>query len=391
MMTRPPSTAGEAADLLLETLRLHAGVDSAALKERWAAVNAAGLAALAEYEGCVIWLHRRLKELRLLEVVPADFAQWLATRAHYLAAWNLLVDAQRDDLVRILNELQVPHVLLKGAARRLLADRYPYADARTTSDVDVLVPAHLALPTWERLRGAGFAPAPGRGIRYDSHFHLPPLQNGRAVKLELHTSVSRSVAAPLAWHRIEGSAQVVQCKGGPTRVPAATELLWNAITHAPLPRPHAFRIRFFQDATVVCAPDATLDWQEMAARLGSGEIADRALARRWLGSALLLSGIPDTQSPLGPLPPLDLSHALRWRLTVFRQLGAGSHRAAGSVWGPHPVSRIRRLLIDEATRAELSLPLTPPRAATPLDRVGRRVIGGAARLCYRGSRVLSQA
>src|SRR2546430_484988 len=167
-MTFRSATTGEVADLLLTTLRLRGDCDVAGLRRRWADLDPAGLAALAEYEGSVLWLHRRLRELGLVDVVPATLSQWLSTRARRLAARNLLVDAQRDDLVAILNDLRVPHVLLKGVARRLVADRYPYADARATSDVDVLVPEQLALSSWEQLLKAGFTATAGRTASYRS-------------------------------------------------------------------------------------------------------------------------------------------------------------------------------------------------------------------------------
>ena len=147
-------------DLLLETLRLPEDVDTTTLRRRWSAANLSGITGLVEYEGCVLWLYQRLKELRVLDAVPAQFAQWLSRRAHRLAAHNLVVDAQRDELVQLLNELRVPHVLLKGAARRLLAAGSRHLAARTTTDVDVLVPEDAARPTWARLKTAGFLPGP---------------------------------------------------------------------------------------------------------------------------------------------------------------------------------------------------------------------------------------
>ncbi|TME93777.1 MAG: nucleotidyltransferase family protein [Chloroflexi bacterium] len=390
-MTFRSATTGEVADLLLTTLRLRGDCDVAGLRRRWADLDPAGLAALAEYEGSVLWLHRRLRELGLVDVVPATLSQWLSTRARRLAARNLLVDAQRDDLVAILNDLRVPHVLLKGVARRLVADRYPYADARATSDVDVLVPEQLALSSWEQLLKAGFTATSGRTASYDGHFHLPPLINGRAVNVEIHTSTSSCLPAAIAWRRFDRSAQVAACQGGPTRVPAATELLWHAITHAPLPDPLAFRLRFLQDAEVGWAAGAEIDWSEIASRFGSAELPDRALARRWLGTATQLSGVPDTETYLGSLPALDLSQALSWRLTVFRLLGARDVRATRSIWGRHPVSRARRLLIDEATRAAAELPPLPPLNTTSLHRAGRRVVAGVGRLCYHGWRMFRAA
>ena len=380
----------EAADLLLETLRLHSDVEAAALGERWSAVHLAGLEALATYEGCVLWLHRRLTDRRLFDAVPAAFAEWLATRARHLAAKNLMVDAQRDEVVQILNELRVPHVLLKGAARRLAADRYPYADARATTDVDVLVPKHLALPTWTRFREAGFR-APATALRqYDGHFHLPPLRNGRPVTVELHTSTSSFVPPRVAWTRHE-SGQPASCSGGATRIPAATELLWHAITHAPLPLAHSFRLRYLQDAAVIWAAASDVDWTEIDARLASDELPHPGLTRRWLGTAARLGSRPGAPRPLAALPALDVAKALSWRLGVFRLPRTGGRRPPPPVWGPHPLSRGRRLLIDAAARAELRLPLIPPRGTTPLLRAGRRAAAGAARLCYGAWRLLRQA
>ena len=389
-MRRRRSTASETADLLLTTLRLHADVDVGALRKRWAASSLAGLATLTEYEGCVLWLHQRLKELRIFDAVPAAFAEWLSQRAHFLVARNLLVDAQRDDLVQILNELRVPHVLLKGSARRLIADRYPYADARSTSDVDVLLPGSTALPTWQCLRAAGFEPASASPTTYDGHFHLPPLRNGRAVAVELHTSTSTFVPAPVAWTRFAGTAQAATCAGGPTRIPGATELLWHAITHAPLPHPFAFRMRLFQDAAVVCAAGAEVDWGEIAMRLTTDELPHRALARRWLGTAVQLGALPDAASPLRPLPTPDLSKILTWRLGVCRLLDTRGLRPPRPVWGRHPVSRVRRLLLDQAARVELKLPSTLSPPGTPsARRIGRGVAAGAARVCYQAWRLFS--
>jgi putative nucleotidyltransferase-like protein len=395
-VTRPRSSkAGETAALLLETLQLHGDVPVAALRERWAALSPAGLATLTEYEGCVLWLHRRLQELGILDAVPSAFAQWLSQRAHFVVARNLLVDAQRDDLVQILNELRVPHVLLKGGARRLVAHRYPYADARSTNDVDVLLPGNSALPTWRRLRAAGFEPTAASPATYDGHFHLPPLRNGRAVAVELHTSTSNHVPPPLAWRRLAGTAQAATCPGGPTQIPGATELLWHAITHAPLPHPVAFRLRFFQDAAVVCAAGAEVDWGEIAMRLTTDELPQRAVARRWLGTAARLAALPDEASPLRPLPAPDLSKVLSWRLSVCRLTENGGRRPPRPpprpVWGRHPVSRVRRLFIDEAARLEFGLPVIPLHGTGALRRAGTRAVARAARLCYVAWRLFRRA
>jgi len=391
-LARSKTTMAESAvDLLLTTLRLRGDIDAADLRRRWAALNVAGLAALTEYEGCALWLYSRLRDLRILQAAPPAFASWLTARAHYLAARNLRVDAQSDTVVRLLNSGAVPHVLLKGAARRRAADTYPYVDARATTDVDVLLPADLARPTWHRMRAAGFTAACDVA-RYDGHFHLPPIANAWGVRVELHTSTSLEVQPVEAWRRISDTARVVQRPDGPTRIPAATELFWHALVHAAVSWPDAFRIRYLQDAAAVWASCEHIDWAEVANRLKSSELGDAELAKRWLSAAAWILGVPETNGCPVELPFVDLPRLLRWRLFLFRRLQLGGATESRSIWRRNPTSRARRLLIDEGTRTELGLPLTPPpRGATQLRRAARRVLAGAARVCYRAWRTFQQA
>jgi len=114
------------------------------------------------------------------------------------------------------------------------------------------------------------------------------------------------------------------------------------------------------------------------------------VARQWLRAAAWLSGIDTPDERMGELPAFDLCHLLRWRLLVFRVFGGVW--ANRPVWGPDAISRSRRLLVDEGTRSELDLPLTPPAlGATRLTRASRCVAAGAARLCYQSWRMIRPA
>lgn len=372
----------DAAPLLLATLRLRRTGASDELREAWRTVDSAGLAHLVAFEGCPLWLYRRLKELDVVRDLDPGLAQWLTLRARQTTTRNLLVDAQRDALIQILNDLAVPHVMLKGAARRLVAHRYPYADARATSDVDVLLPPHLARPTWERLRRLGFRPGTHRPQMYESHIHLPPLRNGRNVAVELHTSTSLAVPPDVAWRRLAGTAGPVRAGATATRVPAATELFWHAVTHAPLRWPDAFRLRFLQDAAVVWATGEEIDWGEIVARFGGGEVTHVGPARAWLGAAAWLAGSPQIDRRLGVGGAFDLARALQWRLGVLRRWApAGVPARAATDRAPR--MRLCRLLMAEGTRIELGLGPTPQPAGTRvLPAFGRRILAGVARLCY---------
>ncbi len=134
----------DAVDLLLRTLRFHQAQDGDELRSSWSGVQTRGLPELVQYERSSLWLHRRLADLGLLYAVDPTLTCFLRERARWITAQNLRVEAQLDAIVRFLNARAVPHVLLKGSALRLLADRYPYGEARPAGDVDVLVPANLA-------------------------------------------------------------------------------------------------------------------------------------------------------------------------------------------------------------------------------------------------------
>jgi len=146
-----------------------------------------------------------------------------------------------------------------------------------------------------------------------------------------------------------------------------------------------------QDAAVIWATGVAIDWSEIAARLASDELPHRAFARCWLGTAARLAGLTSTDAAFGAVPALDLCRALSWRISVFCPGADGAGRHLLPIWGPHPLSRSRRLLIDEATRVELGLPNTPLPDATWLDRLGRWVAAAAARVGYRAWRSVRRA
>jgi hypothetical protein len=289
----------------------------------------------------------------------------LAGEARRVTAANLSVDAHAEDLVGWLERDRIPNVLLKGVARRAALSLYPMADARATLDIDVLVPQEVAADVWQRLRARGYhdpvQPPP-------DHYHLPSLVNAAGVPVEVHTSTSGSVTAEEAWRRAVSGAEVFERGGLPYRIPSATELLWHAVTHGMQQGPRAFRLRFLLDGAVIVAGRRPIDWTEIIRRLHTAEIPDRSVAVRWLGAATALGGtdLPPGLSEIEP--PFALERALAWRLAVFRSGGLGD--------------RLRERLLEEGTRVEAAMPLTPTIAGSSLfARVRRR----AAAILARGS------
>jgi hypothetical protein len=227
-------------------------------------------------------VYRRLRQLGVLERIDADLAAWVAARAREETARNLLIEAEAQALAEILREMGTPAVFLKGVARRLVADRYPLADARLTNDVDVLVPSAQAREVWHALRKRGYERTSPTKPPRPQHHHLPALWSHRLVGVELHTTYARGVDPDVAWQRYYDTGIAVERSGIRFRVPSATELFWSATAHSLLIPEFAFLLVFFFDAAVIWASGEPLDWLEIARRLDAKEIVD---GRRpaWLG------------------------------------------------------------------------------------------------------------
>jgi hypothetical protein len=313
------------ARLLLDTLQLKRYPDPERLRAAWKTVETRGLTRLIHYEGCALWLRRRLSDLNAMESADRRVSVWLEHRSREMVARNMLVDAQTDRVVRLLNDAAIPFVLIKGAARRALADTIPYADARATNDVDILVAAESARHAWEHLRGAGYELAERQDERAAGHFHLETLWDRSRVAVELHTSTSRTVAAAEAWKRAISAARYVERAG--VRVPVQscpTELLWHAVTHALDHGPKGFRLHFLLDAAVILAAGMSVNWGEIERRLETREVGSRYYALQWLGAAATFAGASLPHRIAGRVTSFDLEVVLASRLALLRRVTAGN-------------------------------------------------------------------
>lgn len=309
------------ARLTLETLRFHDGPDPERQRSAWATADTRTLAKLVKFEGCAVWLHRRLAALDIDGSAESPFLRWLERRTRAIVAHNLLVDAQTDRVAELLCAEGVPFVLIKGVARRALSSEIPYADARAISDVDVLVPSADAHHAWEQLRATGYEEVVYAPDVPRAPFHLPPVFDRSRVTVELHTSTSRTLSANEAWRRGVTGARCIERGGVTIQVQAcATELLWHAVTHAFNHYPEAFRLRLLLDAAVICAAGTEVDWDEIARRLDSPEMTRPGYAVRWLGAAAWLAGIALPKEIARRAPAFDLGLALTLRLAVLRRI-----------------------------------------------------------------------
>ncbi len=322
------------AELLAHTLRLGGQPAPERLAAQWGEAATTGLARLVDFEGCALWLERRLRQIGASGLTERGFAAWLRQRAHAAAAQNLLIDAQVTRVARLLGEWGVPHLFLKGAARRIAGELYPFADARATYDVDVLVPAGAARRAWDRLRAAGYQPALGPGATPPGHHHLPALWDRSRVAVEVHYSTAPGVPPALAWDRSNLGAGDIGREGVRLRVPSATELLWAGLSHSLRHRANGFRLHFLLDGAAIWASGVPIDWGEIGRRLEAGEGGRRGDAGAWLGAAAWLGGPRPARCGSAAVRDYDVAAAVRRRWTVLRWCVGGPARGPAAPRSP---------------------------------------------------------
>ena len=320
------------ARLLLDTLRFRGAPPPPQLASEWVQADVRGLAQLVAIEGCTIWLYRRLRQIGVVDEIQTEFGKWMAASAREVTAQNLLIEAEAQSVARIFHELGMPFVFMKGVARRLTVDRYPLADARATSDVDLLVPAARAWEAWHALRLMGYERTKPWKPPRPEHHHLPALWSERQVGVELHTTNAPNVPAAEAWRRHYEAGMDVECGGVRVRVPSATELFWSSTAHGLLHPDIAYQLVPLFDTAVIWASGAAVDWVEIRRRIDAGEIVDRVAAAAWLGAAASIASAEHPEALIGRIAPYDVECALRLRLAVLRHVAVPAFLEKALLW-----------------------------------------------------------
>ena len=365
------------AQLLLDTLCLRN--DSRVSTHAWTAADTSELLALVRHEGAEIWLSRRLQQRGV--VLPDAFREALRIAVKATTLTNMRIDAQTTAVTSMLTAARMPWRLIKGQARRAAEDRYPMANARPISDVDLLVHDAHVDAAWALLRERGFKRIYEEGeVDWVVTHHLPALIDETNVSVELHRTFNDSVPPAEAWRRSTEHPDAVSWSGIETTVPNATELLWQALTHGVADGDNGFYLRTFLNVSSILASDESIDWGVVEARVTANEVRDSETHEvvpherlcQWLDIAATLAGVAVPTS-LRPTHTADVSTILAWRATV---LATSRSR------------RVKQRLLGEIVRFELGLPFTKVwGTSTFVRRVRARVSATLWRTCYRLWRV----
>ena len=354
------------ARLLIDSLRFWPVPDAGALAERWSRADARAIVRLAAREGAALWLHRRLRALGV--ILPAECTDLLSVAARRSAAQSLKVDEEVVAAFSILDAAGIRAVPLKAAVMRRITNRVPFADARATADVDLLVSQDCAERAWKAFADRGYS-AP-RSAPKDGH-HLAGLFGALGVAVELHTSTSAAILPAEAWKRATCDGAVAHFNGHVRGVPGDTELLWHAASHAMAHMEdagRALRLRGWLDAAALLAGEVVIDWDRINARLDSAECAHPHVLRAWFRVASDLSGRPLPAGALGNASgkPIELERLLSWRLRVSARFPGGGRWA--------------EKLAEEGARGEARLGLQPAHDGDGVVARARHAVAcGAAR------------
>ncbi|MCV2368002.1 nucleotidyltransferase domain-containing protein [Roseateles oligotrophus] len=137
-------------------------------------------------------LHLALDAADVLRLAPAEAQRHLNLAAEIAARHASAVQSELRELQEALHLLDVPVLLLKGAAYCVLAN--PASIGRIFNDIDILVPK-LALPGVEQhLTWAGWHPSNTNA--YDERYYrewmheIPPMEHkNRATVLDVHFTI----------------------------------------------------------------------------------------------------------------------------------------------------------------------------------------------------------
>jgi len=279
--------------------------------------DAAGIEALigrAREAGLLATLACRIHASIGLDRVPA------APRAHFVAArhqcraQHAAVRREAAEIARALAPLNVPVVLLKGAAYLIAA--LPPAEGRLFSDIDILVPKSRLPDVESALMLAGFAtthlhPYDQRYYRRWMH-ELPPMQHvKRLTILDVHhTIVPETAGVALDASALFRSATPL-ADAPPFSVLSPCDMVLHSATHLFQNEELTHGLRDLVDIDRLLAHFAAANpsfWRALVARAGELDLGRPLFYALRFTTRLLGTPIPDAIAPdvarLAPAAPV---------------------------------------------------------------------------------------
>jgi hypothetical protein len=186
--------------------------------------------------------------------------------------WNQRGLQRATEIVDALARAGIRSIALKGLA--LIVTCYRDAGARPMGDVDLLVPAELAVPAAEVLRGAGWTARHALTPAFLEVKHAAPFVGEQGEELDVHWRVFEEACAPEADEAWWAASRAVDVRGTRFGVLAPADQLLHVCVHGAkwTWRP---AIHWIADAvSIVRAGD--VDWARLVAQARARRFTLRA-------------------------------------------------------------------------------------------------------------------
>jgi hypothetical protein len=199
------------------------------------------LFAEASDEALLPALYSRTLELDLHGSLPSSVSDFLSSVESLNAERNEAILGEVKLAIRLLNEIGIQPLLLKGAAY-LATGVYNIQAARYLADVDLLITDAQINVAAQTLMQNGFQLAENDPFARYRH-HYPPLMRPGAVHFELHHTLTiRNTGILLPAREMIEASITVDLNGIQVRVPSPEHMMTHLIMHSQLQHPYNERI-----------------------------------------------------------------------------------------------------------------------------------------------------
>jgi hypothetical protein len=232
---------------------------------------------------------------RLAELGDGYRAAWL---------WNQRLFQRAAEIVEALERAGIPSIVLKGLA--LVMTCYRDVGARPMGDIDVLVPAALAVPAAGVLSRSGWAPRYALTPAFLSVKHAAPFDGGGGEECDLHWRVfeeAGEAAADDAWW---ATSITIDFRGARFGLLCPTDQLLHVCIHG-AKWTWSPAIRWVADALLIVRAGG-IDWPRLVAQARARRFTLRMRETLCYLSTAMGAAIPaETLEQLSrlPLSPLE--------------------------------------------------------------------------------------
>jgi hypothetical protein len=274
-------------------------------------------------------LARQARKRNLTQAIPTEIQEVLNAAETLNEDRNRLMLSESVHIAKLLNQIGIRPVALKGLAYLLTGVCRGDSGSRYLHDIDLLVPKNQAPAAFDLLLANGYCENHADYFASIRH-HYPGICRPGLPTLELHTQVALGVCdriLPVAV--LVASAQLLVIDGAEFLVPTPTHLAVHLILHSQLAHPYEERIfpplRGFLDLVQLQKHfEREIDWSAAAALFRSAkQFGTLAIylktTRECFGFAVNGSGVLTDQELRRLLVRgrLNLWLHLRWRRHVL--------------------------------------------------------------------------